>query len=179
MDAQAQAQQQNYYNNLLVNQFAGFKERIDGREIVDDLCDELRGVVWVNGKRVETSEYRMLNEIGIARVRGLLRSVVNKNTHLTKYENNSRVLLQISGAIEGFIVELVCNLRTWSPKGFAKVPNWRLVVQMVEQSMLASMLRGESGFEANLTGKQQQHNVNEVIDRTPQQESGFMSFLRR
>lgn len=151
------------YFSAANDSYLGFRERISADEIVQATCDELSGV-WYddNGEKHQSQEFRFLNEVGVNRVRAILKSFVNKITHLTKFENENRVLLQVKSTIQAFIPELVLNLRPWAPKGKDKIPNWPLIVHMLEKQFLASALRGNAGFEAlNVT---QQHHILESID---------------
>lgn len=172
------SQMRNYFTRSNES-YQGFKERIDGLDVIDQVCDELRGVKKDSFGRLQSvPEWCMLNEMGVSRTRMVLKTSVNKITHLTKYENNSRVLTQVRTQIQAYIQELVCSLRKWAPDGKPKVPNWPLVVHLVENALLASMLRGEEGFEAkNLT---QQHAIMEHVESgNPQSPSFFARMFGR
>ena len=170
-----QPMSRNYFNSAN-DSYMGFRERIDGTEVIVEICNELRGVSFdEHGNLKEYPEYRMLNEKGIARVRALLKSIMNKVNHLTKYENNARVLMQIKSTVSGFLPELVLNLRDWAPEGELKVRNWPLILRMIENGVVASMLRGEGGFEAkNLT---QQHSITELVDGRPRPKKGLFGMF--
>lgn len=157
------------------------KYRLDGNERIESVIDTLRGGVLdiKNNKKVYREEFRMMNELGIQRVRMVIESGVNKINHLTNYHDEDRIFRQIKAIMKDFVKELVLNMKMWSPEAtfkngqlindsFSKVRNKRIIVQQVENAILQSMLRGNEGFEADITGKN--FNVSEVRHQEPPQE---------
>lgn len=168
----------NYYPSAHES-VSGLKFRLDGRDVIRDVTDTLRG--GVKKRAGNATEYfeerRLLNDLGVERVRLIVQSGVNKVAHLTKYENEERILQQVKSIMKAFIYELTSHAKDWAPKGKLKVLNKRLVVQMVENAIYQSMLRGSEGFEAGLTAKS--WVAQEVIDHRQQGGSGGGGFLSR
>lgn len=192
--------------------------RLEGGDVVERVVDQLRGgfVIDDTGKKKYHYNYRLMNDLGISKTEMFLHGFVNKNTHLTKYKNEERVLMQMRSGASAYNFELTLNMKKWGPKFVGhlldderidefckrtgavtysiledgrvefqvKVRNPRLVRQLVENAMLASMQRGDEGFEAGNTVKAIQ--VNEVRDLREQsgvaqsvvpQSGGFFSRL--
>jgi hypothetical protein len=142
----------NYYPEA--QREAGLKYRLDGDDVVLATADELRGLtIDENGTRVESTGARLLSEEGVQRAIFFLRGAVNKINHLTKYGNEERINDQMRAQVGGFLRELTKNMKRWAPPGEAKVRNPRLVLRALETKMYQSFLRGNMGFEAELTGK--------------------------
>jgi len=170
----------NLYNNRETTVDV-IRYRLDGTERISEVIDTLRGGVKSidNNTKKYSEEYRMMNELGVQRVRMALETGVNKINHLTKYQDEDRIFRQIKSVMKDFVKELTLNMKVWSPEstfldgrlkndGFHKVRNKRLIVQQVENALLQSMLRGNEGFEADITGKN--FNVSEVRHQEPVQE---------
>lgn len=182
-----------FYNAPLQSQIDSVKYRLEGVERIDSVVDTLRGGVQSmnNGVKSYSEENRLMNELGIQRVRMILESGVNKINHLTKYSDEDRIFRQIKAVMKDFVFELVLNTKSWAPKArtesgllinptMDKVRNKRLIVQLVENALLQSMLRGDKGFEADITGKNIQ--VSETRNLQPDyggypatQQPGFLS----
>ena len=79
--------------------------------------------------------------------------------------------------MKAFIYEIVLNAKRWAPDGHRKVRNMRLVIQMVENAIYQSLLRGTDGFEASLTAKS--HTVSELVDNRNQGGGGRTGFIGR
>lgn len=192
MDFERYSQGMNLYNPRDFNTDV-IKYRLEGNDRIDSVIDTLRGGVKevVNNKKVYCEEFRMMNELGIQRVRMVVEAGVNKINHLTKYQDEERIFRQIKAIMKDFIKELILNMKAWSPdasyKGnilvnptYSKVRNKRIIVQLIENALLQSMLRGNDGFEADITGKN--FSVSEVRhnDLMPQeQKTSFWNPFRR
>lgn len=181
--------------------------RLEGADTVERVTDLLRGGVIDeddDGNKTFDEKNRLMNELGVSKTEMFLHGFVNKNTHLTKYKNEERVLIQMRSGASAYNFELTLNMKRWGPEFIGKlqddesveqfckrtgavvfkfvdaqtvryrvkVRNPRLVRQLVENSMLASMQRGDDGFEAGNTIKQ--INVNEVRDLAERQQPGGM-----
>lgn len=159
----------------------GFKYRLDGREVIREIVETLKGgVKFRKGQSIDYHEgRRLMNDLGIERVRLMVQTGVNKVNHLTKYSNENRIFSQMKAIMRAFIYELVLNAKKWAPPDQYKVRNMRLIIQMVENAIYQSMLRGTEGFEAQLTAKS--WGVQEVMDhRIPQKSGGgIFSLFRR
>lgn len=157
--------------------------RLDGKELVQDAVDTLRGGVKSisNGQKEYYEHNRLMNELGIQRVRSILEAHINKNAHLTKYSKEERINVQIKSIMKEFVKTLASNLKRWAPeaefnKGILDNPNHckvrdkGMVVQQVEKAIYQSMLRGVEGFEALNTRPNLQ--VQQISDERQQQRSG-------
>lgn len=149
---------------------SGFKFRVDGKDVVTELLDSLRGGVVRNSDgRIEYNEkYRLMNDLGISRVQYYLRTVVNKNTHLSNFKDEERIMRQQRALAREWCMTMSINRRRWS------VADPDLVQQLVEQSILTSMLRADEGFEAEISGKS--HSVVENVNTdnaVNRQQTGF------
>lgn len=153
----------NYYQGGVVDE-GSLRFRVDADDVITKIADELRGGLKTERKGVKTyhEERRMMNEEGVSRVVALFNGIVNKVGHLTKYQNEERVVRQLKSVIKSFIFELILNLKRWAPSGSYKVRNKRVIIQMVENAVHASMLRADGGFEANNLSKI--WNVNQIED---------------
>lgn len=155
---------------------SGFKFRVDGKDVVQELVDALKGGVSRDntGRIAYNEEYRLMNDLGVSRAQFYLKGVVNKNTHLSKFKDEERILRQVRALAKEWCVTLAQNRRRWDVKD----PD--VVQQLMEQSILTALLRADEGFEAQLSGKS--HNVIENIQSTPQgpeqQHSGFLGLGR-
>jgi len=170
----------NYYHNPY-NQDSGLKYRLEADEEVLNVVHELRGGVLSRqgNKIIYNEEFRLVNELGVARIHMLLRSSINKVNHLTKYSGEERVFRQVKSIMRSFIFELTHNLKTWRPfindKTCLKVNNKSLIIQTIENVILQSSLRATDGFEAELTGKS--WNVNELAgDKPIKENNSFFGF---
>lgn len=151
----------NYYHDP--DREAGLKYRLDGDDVVQATADELRGMTFTSeGKKLFLTENRLMNEQGVQKAIFFLRGAVNKINHLTKYENEFRINEQIKTQVGGFVRELTKNMKAWAPNGEPKVRSPRLVLRALETKMYQSFLRGNEGFEAQITGKN--WGVQEVYD---------------
>lgn len=149
----------------------GLKYRLDARDVIRDVCDTLSGISRDKyGRPIENESLRLMNEEGVYAARFFLQGSVNKIAHLTKYENEERIMRQMRAQAHEWIKNVALNKKRWDVK------HKGLVVQVVENAILQSMQRGNEGFEASLTGKGWQ--VSELVDTRPQQPQGFFSFLR-
>lgn len=171
----------------------GLKYRLEGRDVIESVMDMLNGGVKAQkgSAKVYFEEHRLMNGLGIARVKFFLQSAVNKINHLTKYANEERINRQVKPMIKSFVHELVLNAKRWAPEAcmtggvlinrgipFHKVRNMRLIVQVIENSIYQSMLRGTEGFEAELLSKS--WDVHEVVDNPKKQEkTGFLGLFGR
>lgn len=172
----------NYYRDE-ADRTSGLKYRLDGEDVIERAVDTLRGGVKskTDGHKKYFDEYKCMNELGIQRARMILEAGVNKINHLTKYSDKEMILRQIRSIIKAWVFEVTLNAKAWAPEArmldnklynpfFHKVRNKRLIIQVVENSLLQSMLRGSQGFEAELTSKQ--FSVTEVNDNRQQPRSG-------
>lgn len=145
---------------------AGIRYRLEGDDIIQSVIDTLKGGLKEKkgNSRIYYSERELMNNLGVERVRLFLQSAVSKVSHLSKYEGQERINAQMRALMKAFIFELVLNLKVWAPEASFKdgnlinpycdkVKNKRLVVQVVENALYASMLRGSDGFEAELLSK--------------------------
>jgi hypothetical protein len=167
----AQQQRRNYYAQQS-DTASGLKFRIDGKDVNKDIIDRLRGglIKVANGTLVYNESMRMLSEEGISRAEFFLSCASNKNTHLTKYQNELRISTQIKPLAKAWVTEVVRNRKKWGVK------DPELVVRMVENHMYSSMMRGDGGFEAELTGKNMTMSEIRSINND-QQQMGFFSKL--
>lgn len=173
----------NYYQGVM-NYIDGLRYRLSGDDVIEQVVDTLRGgVKTIKGNVKEYhEENRLLNEIGVARAKMLLQGGVNKINHLTKYANENRILQQMKAIMHAWIFELVLNMKRWAPeaeidergvlisKENYKVRNPRLVIQVIENAIYQSMLRGTEGFEAELLSKSM--FVQETVNRDDGRQRG-------
>ena len=155
----------NYYTPMHDN--SGFKFRVDGRDVVADLLDALRGGVTKTkyGKVEYNKEHRLINDLGISRLQLFFRSVVNKNTHLSKYADKEMILSQVRALSKEWCMTTALNRKRW------EVSDPDLVQVNVESTILSSLLRADEGFEAQISGKS--HQVSEIV-QSQQHEQGFL-----
>lgn len=159
----------NYYKDA-TDSVSGLKFRLDGSDVIENVVNTLRGGVKrrSGGKTEYHEEHRLMNDLGIARAKFFLQGSINKVNHLTQYTNEDRILRQIRSLVKSWVFELTANLKIWAPghdpentPPYPKVKNKRLVVNVVENAIYQSMLRGKEGFEAKLITKT--HNVYEAV----------------
>ena len=150
----------NYYADQLQTA-EGLKYRLSGDDIVVDTIDQLRGgyILTKYGEKIHQKAEAMMNIKGIAAARTFLMGVVNKNTHLTMYENEARVMAQMRGLARQWAYSATRKRKLWA------VTDPGIVNQIIENALLNSMQRGKAGFEAGLTSKsmmvQEVHNIND------------------
>ena len=198
MNPQEYDTDRNYYDFPQKDAF-GLRYRLEGDDVISSVVNILRGgiVKHADGTITYNSDFALMNEEGVARVEFFIRGGVNKINHLTKYKNEQRVMYQMRSLCRGFIIELVENMKRWSPNAtvvyenitttttagqiitkverlinpnIEKIRNKHLVLQVVENALLQSMLRGNEGFEAEITGKS--WVVNEQVGQQQQREGG-------
>jgi len=106
----------NYYQNAAADS-QGMFYRLDGADVVDLVIDKIKGgFVVVNGVKKYNSNKRMMNDHGVSRVEFFLSSTVSKISHLTKFSNEARVMIQIKELSRSFLIELVKNMKFWAPE---------------------------------------------------------------
>lgn len=161
----------NYFNSSL-DSSTGFKYRVDGGEIVKKTIDELRGGLYKdkNGRNQYRKEFQMMNDLGIARASFFLNGIVNKNTHLSRFRDEARILRQIQALSREWCVTQAINRQRW------EIKESDLVQQIMEGSILMAMLRADEGFEAGLSSKS--HHVMESYNHSPVQEQSRGLFSR-
>lgn len=181
----------NLYNAPMHQAADTIKYRLEGEDRLTSVVDTLRGGVREIKNNVKTynDDQRLMNELGIQRVRMTLEAGVNKINHLTKYKDQDRIFQQIKSIMRDFIMELGLDMKKWAPNAkieqgvlvnplMDKVRNKRLVVQLVENALLQSMLRADAGFEADITGKNftvsENRNVQPVAPEYQDQQGGFL-----
>lgn len=160
----------NYYNPM--NDSSGFKYRVDGRDVINEVIESLRGGVQKGkyGRSESTPQFCLMNDLGISRASAFLRGVVNKNTHLSKYPDKDTIMNQVRALAKEWCVTSATNRKQWEIKD----PD--LVQQIMETAILSAILRADDGFEAVISGKS--HSVVEnVQNMTGQQQQGFFSRL--
>lgn len=164
----------NYYAGMNDFNSDNLKYRLDAKDAIRELCDQLRGVQRDRAGRVVSEEegFRLMNDEGIYRVNVFLQAGCGKITHLTKYENEDRILRQMRYLSTAWLFSIVLNRKRWAVK------DKDMIVQAGEKLMFESMLRAKEGFENNNIS--QTYIVNENIDRTgappsPIERRGFMS----
>lgn len=158
----------NYFSHALDN-VDGLKYRLDGRDLIRDVEMTLKGGRVDHRGRIEYHpSHRLMNDEGVHAARFMLLSAVNKINHLTKYENEERIRVQLKSLARAWVFQVVRNRKRWD------VQNRVAVVRVVENAMYVSMLRGNAGFEAQLITKS--HNVNELVaEQQPQRQRGLIS----
>jgi hypothetical protein len=111
----------NYYGGGQA-QSEGFKYREEGKDVIKELCDMFRGGVSKDekGKIVYNEEFRMMNDHGVHAISGLLRSITNKLTHLTRFENEERVHRQQKAEMLNLLIDFTLNMKLWAPKATMK-----------------------------------------------------------
>lgn len=197
----------NYFQNAN-EAVSGLKYRLDGRDVIKDVCDKLRGGFTTDnqtGERKYNESFRLMNEIGISRAEFFLTTGVNKITHLTKYKNEDRIMLQMKALAKAWIVELAANMKNWAPESEwvevemdvprpdgqlvrmkrpvlwsppgCKVRNKTLVVRLIENALFTSMQRGDAGFEALNTTQSMQVSENIIRDERRKPGKGFFNTL--
>lgn len=151
----------------------GLKYRVDPRQEIQEVVDTFMGVQRDKfGRLLENQKtWPLMNEEGIARSLGWLRGMVTKMTHLTKYENEDRINRQIRHYIRSWLYIIVKERKRWEIKDMVAV------LVEVEKLIHESMLRGEKGFEANLTAKQYQ--VSELIKAESPRATGVTGWFGR
>jgi len=152
--------------------------RLDGDDVIERAIDTIKGYVGKdkNGEKVYSPHMCLMNELGLQAVRMTIELGVNKINHLTKYKDEDRINRQLRAVFKAWQFELTKNMKMWAPETYfcqkthswvvkpgCKVRNSRLVTQKVENAILQATLRGDDGFEAQLTGKA--YSVQEVHDR--------------
>lgn len=160
----------NYY--APINDSSGFKYRVDGRDVINEVIESLRGGVKKGqyGRTEQTPEFKLMNDLGISRASAFLRGVVNKNTHLSKYPDKDTIMNQVRALAKEWCVTSAINRKAWEIKD----PD--LVQQIMETAILSALLRADDGFEAVISGKS--HTVMEnVQSMSSQQQQGFFSRL--
>lgn len=153
-------QPKNYYAGFNDSQGDNLKYRLDAKDAIRELCEQLAGHERDRTGRLETKNERMrlLNDEGIFRVKVFLQSACGKITHLTKYENEDRVLRQMRHHASPWLFTLVLNRKNWD------IRDKETILFAGEKLMFESMLRAKEGFENNNIS--QTYIVNENIDRT-------------
>jgi len=160
-----------YYQQVSYDDSVRF--RLDSSELIELAVDSLRGgVVKVEGKKkFYNKNHAFMNELGIQKAKSVLQNCCNKTVHLTKYKNEERVAAQVCSIMEGWDFDLARHTKEWAPNASFKdgklsndstdkVKNKRIINQILENAIYASMLRGTAGFEAELTGKNIMVNEN-------------------
>ena len=152
--------------------------RLDGDDVIDRAIDTIKGLVGFdkNNDKVYDPNMRLMNDLGIQAVRMTIELGVNKINHLTKYKDEDRINRQLRAVFSAWQFELAKNMKMWAPETKydfknktwlvvegKKVRNPFLITQKVENAILQATLRGDAGFEAQLTGKA--YSVQEVHDR--------------
>jgi hypothetical protein len=152
--------------------------RLDGDDVIERAVDTIKGLVGVNEKneKVYDPTMRLMNDLGIQAVRMTIELGVNKINHLTKYKDEDRINRQLRAVFGAWQFELTKNMKMWAPETKfnaqsgrwvmvegKKVRNPYLITQKIENAILQATLRGDAGFEAQLTGKA--YSVQEVHDR--------------
>lgn len=123
-------QGRNYFQASLEN-VDGLKYRLDGNDIIKSFVNSLRGIsVDARGNKVYNPADRMMNERGVNRI-ALLLQTVNKSTHLTKYENEERVLLQVKEIARSFRKELTKSMKIWAPETYHVDINHRVIKKIL------------------------------------------------
>lgn len=160
----------NYYSPM--SDSSGFKYRVDGRDVINEVVESLRGGVRKGkyGRSEQTPEFKLMNDLGISRASAFLRGVVNKNTHLSRYPDKDTIMSQVRSLAKEWCVTGATNRKHWEIKD----PD--LVQQIMETAILSALLRADEGFEAEISGKS--HSVVEsVTNMTGQQQPGFFARL--
>lgn len=106
----------------------GLKYRLGAKDVIQDIIDQLRGFRRnTDGVKLEDQECRLMNEVGIHAVLSFLSGVVTKVGHLTRYENEDRIMKQLRTMIGEFLTELTLNLKRWGPLVKVDIPRirWR------------------------------------------------------
>jgi len=161
-----------------------------------------------DGREYYDERQRLMNEVGIEATEFFLAGSVNKVNHLTRYRDEKRVMIQLRELSGAYLYELTLNMKLWGPliedevqgedapfvdHGYLyslsvpgttrelrkyKVRNKYLILQVVENAMIQSMLRGKDGREAELTAPN--ILVNEEVNRaSAPQRQGFFGMFRR
>ena len=159
----------NYYTPT--QDSSGFKFRVEGREVINEMIDALRGGVKKGkyGKTEYDEQFRLMNDLGISRASAYLRGVVNKNTHLSRFPDKDSIMKQMISLSEEWAMSVAINRKHWQIKD----PD--LVQQIVETAMISALLRADEGFEAEISGKS--HQVNENLTTPMPQQNGFLQRL--
>lgn len=153
----------NYYGGWNEQSADNLKYRLDAKDAINDLCDQLRGIRKdrmgrpVQMEPGEQERLRIMNEEGIYRVQTFLQSACGKITHLTKYENEDRVLRQMRSLARSWLFVIVLNRKRWDIK------DKDIILHAGEKLLFESMLRAKEGFENNNIS--QTYIVNENIER--------------
>lgn len=152
---------------------SGFKYRVEGEDVVQRTINALRGGVKKDnlGRVVYDDQFRLMNDIGVSRAQLFLQGIINKNTHLSRFRDEQRILRQIKAVAKEWCVTVAQNRRHWEVKD----PD--LVQQVVETAILTALLRADEGFEAGLSSKS--HHVMETYAHRgqEQQQGGILSRL--
>lgn len=163
--------QKNYFTSS-TDTFSGFKYREDGKEVIEPIIQRLRGGIEKDkyGKVIYNDAYRLMNEQGISRIVFFLSGIVNKNTHLTKFNNEVAILIQMKAYSKELCITLGEKRREW------EVKDVDFVQTTIENTIFTSLLRGTAGFEAELSAKS--HHVMENINQNPSGQPGVMGAIR-
>lgn len=157
--------QEQYSRNYYANQrdvADSLKYRLNNNELIKRIIDQLSGATYDNNGRVNGYDpnLRLLNEKGIYNIRVILEGQISKNTHLTKYANETRINEQMKSILKKIIDTMTLQRKEWDIK------NKDSVLLIIETGILESKLRANEGFENNNVSRS--WNVNENIDTTPQ-----------
>jgi hypothetical protein len=144
-----------YYQNALRAMESGLRWRITAEDISKDVIDKLRGIQRDDLGRILPDHHHapLMNELGCSRAATFLSGIVNKITHLARYENTERIHRQVTHFTQQWVYELTRNMKQWAPAGKPKVQHPRIVVSIIENAIVESKSRAYQGFEADLTGK--------------------------
>lgn len=157
----------NYFSAALDN-VSGLMFRIGGEDLIEELEITLKGGKKDKNGNVDLNpRFRMMTDEGVHAARFTLLSHVNKVNHLTRYENEERIMKATRNTINSWIFQVTLNRKRW------KVDNPRAIVRCIEAVINESNQRGASGFEAELITKS--HNVSEVVAPQMQKRETFLN----
>lgn len=162
----------NYFASAM-DSATGFKYRVDTGDVVRQIIDRLRGMTGMDklGRPQYDPTARQMNDTGLSQMNFLLSGLMTKNTVLTNFVDEERINRQMKSILtQGIIPALALNRREW------EIRNPDIVLQVIENAIYTSFLRGMTGFEAELSSKSH-HVMESVQHQQPSQSSGFIGRL--